>query len=352
MSEIAKAYVVGAGVVSPIGANAHMTSAALAAGIGAIEDSAFLNSRLKAIKMANISEELLQPLAEKLKVQNLPSRQVRILQIAHAALIQLKNEIPANVAIPLVLALPEILPGIGRPWQGDALAQLAAQTGFVFDMTLSRAAEIGRAGGAHALKHVFKLMDAGQDLVLLGGVDSYWDPELISRLDADGRLLVEGGLDGFQPGEGAGFLLLTSERFKHQLPQPRVSLGKPGVSQESGHRYSDLPYRGEGLTLAVRDAIANSPGIIEGIWTSMIYDSFGNKEFGVALSRNSAAISPKVSLNHPVDCFGDLGAAIGPTLISVVRDLALRKKNIGKKHLVCCSSDTSYRSAVLLDIES
>src|SRR5690606_39623002 len=79
------------------------------------------------------------------------------------------------------------------------------------------------------------------------------------RLDAQDRLLLENRFDGFQPGEGTCFILLASERAVAALPSLRAVLYRPGIAQEAGHRYSEEPYRGDGLTAAVREAIASAP---------------------------------------------------------------------------------------------
>lgn len=351
MSQLSKIYVVGASIVNPLGLEPGLMATAVNAGISAIDETAILNKRLKAIKMARVPESVLPPLNPKLAAAHLPARQERLLRMASPALLQLQPLIPKDTPIPLVVALPEIIPGISHSWRGNAIEQLSLQSDLKLDVQNSRVAEIGRAGGLHAIKHVFQLMEAGQDWVLLGGLDSYWDPELLARLDAEDRLLVEGALDGFQPGEGACFVLFASERLLANLPAPHIALYRPGNAQEPGHRYSDQPYRGDGLANAVRDAIAQAPATIDSVWTGMIYDSFCSKEFGVAITRNSAHFAPGFGQKHPVDCFGDLGSAIGPTLIALIFALASRDKKIGRHHLLCCSSDMAYRSAVRLDIE-
>ena len=352
MSQHTKVYVAGAGTISPLGPTSAAMAAAVSAGISAVQETALLSKHLIPIKMAQVPEPVLSPLDPRLISARLPSRQVRLLQMAAPALQQLQPLLPQGVVMPMLLALPDVIADLSHPWRGNAIEQLAMQSGIPLDVRNSKAAEIGRAGGLHALKHVFQLIEQGQDWVLLGGIDTYWDAELLARLDAQDRLLLENSLDGFQPGEGACFVLLASERVAGSLAAPRVALYRPGIAQEAGHRYSDEAYRGDGLANAVREAIAQAPTAkIDAVWTSMIYDSYGAKEFGVAITRNSAHFSPAASQNHPVDRFGDVGAAIGPTLISLIFELSRRPKKPGQHHLLCCSSDTANRTAVRLEID-
>ena len=352
MSQHTKVYVAGVGIISPLGPDSSAVAAAVNAGISAVQETPLLSKHLVPIKMALVPDDVLSPLDPRLVAAKLPPRQERLLRMAAPALQQVQPLLPEGGVLPMLLVLPEVIPNLSHPWQGNAIEQLAVQSGISLDSRNSRAAEIGRAGGLHALKHVFQLMEQGQDWVLLGGMDSYWDAELLARLDAQDRLLLENSLDGFQPGEGVCFVLLASERVAGALAAPRVALYRPGISQETGHRYSEEPYRGDGLASAVRDAIAQAPAAkIDAVWTSMIYDSYGAKEFGVAMTRNSAHFSPTASQNHPVDRLGDVGASIGPTLISLIFELSRRPKKPAQHHLLCCSSDTAYRSAVRMDIE-
>ncbi|RYY75449.1 MAG: hypothetical protein EOO52_08600 [Gammaproteobacteria bacterium] len=349
--QLDKIFVVGTGVTNPLGQTAEMVARFVNASLSAVHETDALNKRLKPIKMALVPEKVLEPLNSELLPIGLSSRQERLVRLANSALVQLKPLILPESILPLVLALPESIPNKSRAWKGSAIEQFTLQSGIKFDVQNSLAAEIGRAGGLHAIKHVFKLMEAGHNTVLLGGVDTYLDAELLAHLDNEDRLLVEGAHDGFQPGEGACFVLLSREDFSPQSTNPRIVIYRPGNSEEPGHRYSDQPYRGDGLANAVRAAITNAPATIDSVWTSMIYDNFCNKEFGVTLTRNSLHFSPAVKFKHPVDCFGDLGAAIGSTLIALIAGSITHNNSIGRHHLLCCSSDTAYRSAVRLDIE-
>ncbi len=83
-------------------------------------------------------------------------------------------------------------------------------------------------------------------------------------------------------------MLLASERVNaHHIAHP-VRLYRPGTAQENGHRYSEAPYRGDGLDIAVKAAIQQAaPAKIQSVWSGMTYESYGAKEFGVALTRSS-----------------------------------------------------------------
>lgn len=348
MSQFPSIYVADIGMINPVGANPIMTSASVRAGVSAIEETAILNKKLKPIKMALVPDDALPQLKPTLATSHIPTRQLRLLQLAAAALVQLQARLTTEKPIPVFLSLPENLPHLSVPVVGNFVEQLMLQSDIPLNSKDSLVAQVGRAGAFHAVDLAHKyLAESGHDYVLIGGVDTYWDNYLLAKLDAEDRLMVEGSTDGFFPGEGACFLLLASERVKDQIVAPQIRLAAPGFGSEKGHRYSDEPYRGDGLSAAITAALQYVPVAVDNIWTSMIYDGFCHKEIGVALTRNSGKISPNVRMTHPVDCFGDIGAAIGCTLIALAALSYAHTKN-AQQHLLCCSSELSHRSALCL----
>lgn len=349
MNDSSSVYVATAEMLTSVGANAASTAAAVNAGISGVAESPFVNRQLKSIKMAMVPEKILPTLKPDLQKRNLPARHTRLLQLASIALTQLK--LPAQEPLPLFLALPEDLPGMEYQVKGNFIRHLILQSEIELNLEQSRVAKVGRAGGLMAIEAAYEyFQNSGHDYLLIGGVDTYYDHNLLARLDAEDRLLLEGSADGFFPGEGAAFVLLASERVKNNLPFPHIRLAKPGISEEPGHRYSDQAYLGAGLSAAVKQALASVAEPINTLWTSMIYDGFGQKEFGVALTRASDKLSPDLEIHHPVDCLGDMGAAMGCALIGLA-SLSAGRNSANTRHLLCCSSDMAQRSALHLEVQ-
>ena len=351
MSDSPRVYVAGVGMITAIGADPVMTFHSVNTDISRVRATAVCNRTLLPIGIALVPDDALPEINTRLARAHLPDRQLRLLRLAAAALTQLAGHLPQKPP-PLYLALPEDLPGMSAPLVGNLIEQLALQSGIKLNCAESLIATIGRAGGVHTVRKAHQyLAQPGHDYVLVGGVDSYWDPYLLAKLDADTRLNVRGNPDGFNPGEGAAFLLLASERVKARLSTPRVALSLPGGAEEPGHRYSDVPYRGDGMALAVQRAFAHADAAeVQCVWTSMIYDSLGHKEVGVALTRSSDKIAADVEMRHPVDCLGDIGAAIGCALIGMIAAAAPWQPRL-HHHLVCCASDREHRAAVRVDVE-
>lgn len=341
-----KIYLAATGMLTPVGFDSVSTNAAVAAGISAYEDSRHHNKNFNPMRMALIPEDALPPLNPELtSLTGLTSRQRRILRIATPAIQEVIASVPLKEPPALFLALPEFIPGAAFSIHPKFLDAFEIQTNVKLDKTSSRIFATGRAGGIEAIDLVFKYFQAtGKDVALVGGVDTYLDHLLLSVLDKDNRILAENISDGFAPGEAAGFLLLVSERVKDYLPHPpKAEIFMPGLANESGHRYSEEPYRGDGLASAFQLAIKNSDGKpIDAIYASLNGENFGAKELGVAFMRNKSAFVENVQTEHPADCFGDIGAAFGPVLIA-------NASNSKQSNILCyCSSDKQSRAAIQL----
>ena len=119
--------------------------------------------------------------------------------------------------LPVILSLPEAT----RPDNDDRLSvamveDLTDRTGLPLDANRSQVVRLGHAGGAHALDIAHQLLEEGEPAVLVGGVDSYFHPDVLHWLEEELRLHAPHIDDGFIPSEGAAFTLLAR---KANLPQ-------------------------------------------------------------------------------------------------------------------------------------
>jgi 3-oxoacyl-[acyl-carrier-protein] synthase-1 len=341
-----KIFLAATGMLTPVGFDSASTNAAVAVGISAYEYSNHHNKNFNPMQMALIPDEALPPLNPELtSLPGLTSRQRRILRIATSAIQEVITRVHLKEPPALFLALPEFIHGAAFSLHPKFLEAFEIQTNVKLDKANSRIFATGRAGGIEAIDLVFRYFEAtGKDVAIVGGVDTYLDHLLLGTLDKDNRILAENISDGFAPGEAAGFLLLVSERVKDLLPHPpKAEIFIPGLASESGHRYSEEPYRGDGLANAFQLAIKNSDGKpIDAIYASLNGENFGAKELGVAFMRNKSAFVENVKTEHPADCFGDIGAAFGPVLIA--NALASKQNTI----LCYCSSEAQTRAAIVV----
>jgi 3-oxoacyl-[acyl-carrier-protein] synthase-1 len=229
---------------------------------------------------------------------------------------------------------------------------LAAQSGAALDLARSRTYPLGRPSGLVALDEALGLLERREaPAVLVGAVDSHLDLELVEGLDREGRLRTGAPSDGFVPGEGAAFLLLSPAVGDTAAP-PVVRVDGIGRGRESGHLYSREPYRGEGLTAAFRALFDGLPRQAAARRVALVYtgfngESFWAKEWGVARIRFAEHFSESARIEHPADCMGDPGAAMGLVNLAIAATALARGVRDGPC-LVWASADHEQRAAVLV----
>ncbi len=344
--------IVGVGMMTAVGLSAPETAAAVRAGAMRFTESPIRDQRFEPFTLAVVPDDGLPPLVDSLKqTAGLSSREMRMLRLATGPIAECLSVVPQSQPAPgLVLALPETR--TTRPLNPAVfLSHLWTQCGGGFDAKRSAAPDVGRAGGLIAIARAAEAIRAGQSsFMIAGGVDTYRDLYVLGTLDLEKRVKSATHLDGFIPGEGAAFLLLASAAAAAAANlKPLASISPVAHSVETGHLYSDQPYRGDGLAGAVTqlvDAGVVSAPIAE-VWSSMNGENHWAKEWGVAFLRNRPAFLEGHRIHHPADSFGDSGAACGPAMVAL-QALGMRASYRHAPALVYCSSDAGPRAALAL----
>jgi len=344
--------IVGVGAVTPVGLTAPETAASVRAGVSRFMETPFVGSSLEPIVMAFLDELLIPPPDPVIPdFPGISRRQVRMLQLAGSAAREAVGGNTGDGSIPVLLSVPEHEAGDELLTNPDLLNLLTLQSGLDLDLGASRMYAKGRAGGILAISDaVNRLGQRPESLVLVGGVDSFFDHTLLTRLDAEGRVSSSENLDGFIPGEGAGFLLLTSiEMAKRDGLNVLGVVDGVASAVETGHRYSEEPYRGDGLSECFATLFRESTDAepVRTVYAGFNGESYDAKQWAVAHIRNSDHICEPLALEHPADCFGDAGAAMG-TLLVVVSALALTEGYREGPCLDWCTSDYGDCGAVTL----
>jgi 3-oxoacyl-[acyl-carrier-protein] synthase I len=345
-------HIAGIGMITPLGDSTKMTAAAVRAGVSALDTSSIMNKRFEPMTMALVPEEALPPLNEKVAATpGLTSRQIRMLRMSQKPLCEaLGTMVPKGQTVPLFLSVPEEIPECPIPINKDFINHLHTQCAEQFDLKKSRMFKNGRASGIEAVGEAFNLLsNKTEEFILVGGCDSYLDLYLLGTLDRDNRILANGVMDGFAPGEGAAFLLLASEKAlqKHKMTS-LARLYQPSCTYEAGHRYSDEPYKGDGLAEAVTGALVPlEEKKVQTVFASFNGENFFAKEWGVAFLRNHDNFEEKLRIEHPADCYGDPGAAAGVLLIGLAA-MGMQKKYVKEPCMIFCSSEKEKRGAVCM----
>jgi 3-oxoacyl-[acyl-carrier-protein] synthase-1 len=344
------AEILAIGMITPIGLHAASAAAAARAGVSRVRESRIYGKHYEPHRMAAVPEEMLPNLEPPLEAVSMTAAHSRMLRLAGAALQQV---VPlASPAPPaLFLGLPEARPGEPDVVGPSFLAHLATQAQMQIDPS-SKLRREGSAAGLFALFDALSHLRARKaEFVIAGGVDTFRDLRRLCTLDAENRLLIHGVMEGFVPGEGASVLVLATPAYaRHLSAKPLARLVAAATGSEPGHRYSSQPYKGEGLAATFQElfAAAHSTPTVRCVYAGFNGENLPAKEWGVAHLRSSARIAIDAAIEHPADCIGDTGAAIGPIMLGFGA-IGIQKSYRRAPCLVWCTSDREPRAAALLE---
>lgn len=341
-----------AGLVTPIGLSLPETAASARARVARLREIPWMDRRFEPFIVGKVPDDGLPELAAALQGQPLPYREGRMLRLAHAALEEtMAGWLQAQGApLPVLLGLPE--QHTTQPLNPPAfLARLNQQCPGHIDLAGSVAVPRGRAAGLMALREArARLLRGDAEAILVGGVDCLVDLYVLGTLDLQGRIRNEVNSDGFSPSEGAAFVLLTRADVaqRHGL-KPLAGLLGTALGQEPGHLYAEEPYRGEGLAAAFAALVqeAPPPSPIGTVYSSFNGERHWAREYGVARLRQTQAFLPEHAMEHPAECFGDLGSAHGAALAALAAH-GVQQGYRAAPCLVYASSDHGDRAASLL----
>jgi 3-oxoacyl-[acyl-carrier-protein] synthase-1 len=338
-------------MMTPVGLTAVQTVKSLRARITRIQESPLLDDRWEPFTMGWLEEDLLPPLEPELGGILSPLKS-RLLRLASEPLATAAILAPRVQESPLFLALPASLPGLDATLPADFLSLLARQSGIPFNQKDSRLLCQGRAGFFQALQKAAEALQGpyAHTAVLVGGLDSYFDPELLKHYSAvEKRVLRRGVPDGFIPGEGAAFFLLsTLATCQREGWTPQAVIQGVGLGQEEGHLYSDKPYRGDGLAMAFAALFENTKADpVRTVFAGFNGENIWGKEWGVSVIRNRNRFAEEFQTIHPAESIGDAGAAL-PAILLGCAALGLQSGKVVGPALICASSDFEQRGASLV----
>jgi 3-oxoacyl-[acyl-carrier-protein] synthase I len=211
----------------------------------------------------------------------------------------------------------------------EALSDLPAVDAGRFSLELPRALELapeflpltvfggqanmqsgGAVGGADALLSAYQFMQQHEDVehVVVGGVDCMVDPDGVLALHQKHWIKVPCNSEGFIPGEGAAFVVLSRQPQEEYF----VTVYPPAITSESQPRtLSQDNLTGQGLIDAYFQAASHASMPLDAVHTYW-NDVDGSQWRGSELTSLSAALAPYSSLpatQQPSAFTGDLGAA-------------------------------------------
>jgi 3-oxoacyl-[acyl-carrier-protein] synthase-1 len=204
----------------------------------------------------------------------------------------------------------------------------------------------GRASVGVALLHARKLLyEQDVEAVLLVAVDSLLTWPTLRALEDQDRLLTPSNSNGFIPGEGAAAVLL-----RKPSEQPGLICAGLGFATEHARVDAAEPLRGDGLTLAIRNALADAGCDLHDLdlrITDLSGEQYYFKEAALALARVLRMRKERFDLWHPAECLGETGSTIGPAILAVALSSSRLKYSPGRGMLLHASADAGERIAIV-----
>jgi 3-oxoacyl-[acyl-carrier-protein] synthase-1 len=236
----------------------------------------------------------------------------------------------------------------------DALEACVRRIGEAMPFEIQRGASgafnDSHSSGLIALAHAVELIDRGvAGCCLVGGVDSWIDIDHLTWLEGDRRLKSPDVPAGLVPGEAASFVLVARADVANEYSlKPLASVLALSFAPESAPWYTGNPTTGHAATAVFRTALdaANVSGV------STVADLNGESwrvdEWVLAYLRTGDRHSHPLHLEHPADCWGDVGAATGVLLTSFVASEFRRRPDAGAVLISTASDISPLRAACVL----
>lgn len=211
----------------------------------------------------------------------------------------------------------------------------------------------GHTGGLRGVESaVQRLRQRKVSFAVVGGVDCLLERPGLLWLDENDRLRTEARADGLIPGEAAAFLVLeraadAQERGARTLAR----LAALGFAREDASFTSTVPSRAHGLSRAVRGALDQYPrgaDAIRHVLCDLNGESYRMREWAMCHGRELPGWTSEC-LRHPVENFGDVGAASGPALVALGATFIDRGLLGDDPVMIWCSADEGDRGCLLME---
>ena len=185
----------------------------------------------------------------------------------------------------------------------------------------------GHAALAHALLEAGAALNARTvDAVVVGGLETYYDPAVVEQLDAQRRLTDGENPHAMIPGEGVAFLVLTRPEVGRQMKAtPLAQLEVVATGHEEHPLLGEEPCDARGLSdtlRAVTTRLKAARRMLEWAVMDVTAEEYRTQEFAMALPRSVAPggldtagkdffqlTDARFVYDFVPECFGDLGGA-------------------------------------------
>ncbi len=326
------------GLVTSVGLSAPATCAALRAKLTNPSETRVIDSNGEWIMAHQVTLD--QPWRGLTKLAKMASMAIE------EALEDMPKEDWGGIPLLLCVAEPE------RPERLDGLddqlfLSIQSELGAQFSPQSAIVAH-GRVSVAVALAQARRFLASGTcSRVLIAATDSLLNGPTLSHYERQGRILTESNSNGFMPGEGAGALLVGADSGAGG----ELLCTGIGFAREAAHLESGEPLRAEGLSQAIKTALADA-GCEMCHMDFRITDLSGEhyyfKEASLAVSRTMRQLKEEFDLWHPAECTGEQGAVAGAAVIAMAEAACRKAYTKGPNILTHMANDAGQRAALSL----
>jgi len=338
--------IIGIGATTAVGLDAASTAAAVRAGVSGFQEHPYMiNQEGEPYLLAMVPS--IDPGISGAK------RYIELMSPSISeALMPLQHLSENKFEITVILGLPEKRPGILDDLAEKVASSIQTNTSEFYKIKDIKIAYKGHAAGLMALESASKLFAAGDcEFCLVGGVDSYIDPDTLDWIEDNEQLHIPSNAWGFIPGEASAFCLVCSVKTANRYNLPiKAQLLAIATAHEENCIKTETICIGEGLTSAVSKALQVLP---DGVKINQTYcdqngEAYRADEFGFMLARLSKYFVDPSEYVAPADCWGDVGAASGVLFVQLVCGAAEKGYCIGDISLLWGSSEGGERGATLV----
>ena len=247
--------------------------------------------------------------------------------------------------VPLLLCVAERdRPGRMQGLDDQLFIDVQAELGASFHQRSAVVSE-GRIGVAVALALARTLIhEHGIEPVLIAATDSLLSWPTLSHYEREQRLLSSTNSNGFMPGEGAGALLVARPVGSQELIVSGLGFGF-----EKAHINAEEPLRAEGLSQAIKAALADAAIQMHDLdyrITDVSGEQYYFKEAALALSRTLRKRKEEFDIWHPAECTGEPGALSGISVVAVADGACRKAYTKGQAILAHMAADAGQRAAM------
>lgn len=255
-------------------------------------------------------------------------------------------------SIDVIVGLPANRPGLGENVRQSVVGFLQGCLKDSFHIQSLCGVQHGHSAGLMAMSEGCRsIRELAAEFSLVGGIDSYVEPETLEWLDDQGQLHSKTNGIGFIPGEGAGFCLLCSEATARRHKLKIFGRVLAVTTEYEKHLIkTDSVCLGQGLSTAFEHAFKKLPKAtkIDFIICDLNGEPYRGDEFSYTIVRTSDQFVDPAEFLTPADCWGDVGAASGPLFINLALIAATKGYSKGPHTLVWTSSEGGERSVAII----